>query len=57
MTLGSALVAAVISLCVGTQCETHSLRLERKMCGQRSRAEVPVNGEWQPAEARVTCTR
>ena len=52
-----ALVAAVISLCVGTQCETHSLRLERKMCGQHSRAEVPVNGAWAAAEARVTCTR
>lgn len=49
---------AVISVCLVSApqtCERHEFRIERSACGLAKRAEVPVNGTWQPAEARIIC--
>ena len=53
-----ALIHAVISICLGAaplQCERHEIRIERSACGLTKHAEVPVGGEWRPAEARIIC--
>lgn len=53
------LVIAAIIVCLASQpaqCERHEIRIEHKLCGVSSKAQVPISGEWQDATARIVCS-